>query len=367
MQFKILSVVGARPNFIKVAPIHHALSAYSDIEHIICHTGQHFDSRMSDVFFNELGLPVPDYNLEISGGSHADQTARIMIAFEEVMLETEPDIVLVVGDVNSTLACSLVAAKLEVKVVHVEAGLRSFDRSMPEEINRMVTDVISDMLFVTEESGLKNLLKEGKSKEQIFFTGNVMIDSLVRLQPKFEMSQIFSELKVTPCEYVLCTFHRPANVDSKEFLLELQAVLNKIAEKNTIVFPIHPRTKFNLENWEMIKGFSDRVLLTDPIGYIDFLALAGKAKLIITDSGGIQEESTFMGIQCITVRDNTERPVTVDIGTNQLLGRDLQKVSEAALAVLDGKIKKGAIPELWDGKAAERIAAILHTELLKSN
>jgi len=203
MSFKIVSVVGARPNFIKVAPIHHALTLYSDIEHIICHTGQHFDSRMSDVFFNELGLPEPDYNLEISGGTHAEQTARIMKAFETVLLETRPDIVLVVGDVNSTLACSLVAAKLQIKVVHVEAGLRSFDRSMPEEINRMVTDVISDMLFVTEESGRKNLLDEGKSADKIFFTGNVMIDSLVRLQPKFEASTILSDLKVLPDDYVL--------------------------------------------------------------------------------------------------------------------------------------------------------------------
>lgn len=367
MSFKIISVVGARPNFIKVAPIHHALSPYKDIEHIICHTGQHFDSRMSDVFFNELGLPEPDYNLEISGGTHADQTARIMMAFEEVLLETQPDIVLVVGDVNSTLACSLVAAKLGIKVVHVEAGLRSFDRSMPEEINRMVTDVISDMLFVTEESGTKNLLNEGKSKDQIYFTGNVMIDSLVRLQPKFETSTIFSDLNINPDDYVLCTFHRPANVDSKTFLQELQEVLNTISEKNKVVFPIHPRTRFNLDNWDLLDGFSNRVLLTEPIGYIDFLALAGKAKLIVTDSGGIQEESTFMGIQCITVRDNTERPVTVEVGTNQLLGRDLQKVCKASLAVLNGEIKKGAIPELWDGKAAERIADILHKELLNSS
>ena len=364
--YKILSVVGARPNFIKVAPIHRALKAYDDIEHIICHTGQHFDSRMSDVFFNELGLPEPDYNLEVSGGSHAVQTARIMKAFEEVVEEVQPDIVLVVGDVHSTLACSLVAAKLHIKVVHVEAGLRSYDRTMPEEINRMVTDVISEMLFVTEKSGEKNLLKEGKSKDSIFFTGNVMIDSLVNLRPKIDASAIHRELNLEENNYVLCTFHRPANVDSKAFLMELCDVLNAIAEKCQVVFPVHPRTKYNLESWEMLKSFSPNVMLTEPIGYIDFLALASKAKLIVTDSGGIQEETTFMGVQCLTVRDNTERPVTVDLGTNQLLGRDLSLVKKTALEVLDGKIKKGSIPPLWDGKAAERIADILHRDLISN-
>ncbi|MEQ8324898.1 MAG: UDP-N-acetylglucosamine 2-epimerase (non-hydrolyzing) [Vicingaceae bacterium] len=365
--YKILSVVGARPNFIKVAPIHRALKAYDDIEHLICHTGQHFDSRMSDVFFNELGLPEPDYNLEISGGSHAVQTARIMTAFEQVVEQVKPDIVLVVGDVNSTLACSLVAAKLQIKVVHVEAGLRSFDRSMPEEINRMVTDVISEMLFVTEESGKVNLLKEGKDKDKIFFTGNVMIDSLVNLKPKIDASGIHEELNLEENKYVLCTFHRPANVDSKTFLIELCEVINAISEKCKVVFPVHPRTRHNLENWELTKSFNKEVLLTEPIGYIDFLSLASKAKLIVTDSGGIQEETTFMGVQCLTVRDNTERPVTVDMGTNQLLGRDLSLVRKTALEVLDGKIKSGKIPPLWDGKAAERIASILHKDLISGH
>lgn len=352
--------MGARPNFIKVAPIHRAFEKYDDIVHEICHTGQHFDSRMSDVFFEELGLPKPHYHLGISGGSHAQQTAKIMTAFEEVLQEVKPDLVLVVGDVNSTLACSLVAAKLCIKVAHVEAGLRSYDRTMPEEINRMVTDAISDWLFVTEQSGETNLRREGKSEDQIFFTGNVMIDSLVRLQPKFKTSGILNELKLEHGEFVLCTFHRPANVDSLEFLKELKDVLNVIAEKKKIVFPIHPRTRHNLETWELIDGFSKNVILSDPIGYIDFLSLASKSALIVTDSGGIQEESTFMGVQCITVRDNTERPVTVDIGTNQLIGTDLSKVQVAALDVLSGNIKKGSVPELWDGKAAERIAKIIH-------
>ena len=365
--YKILSVVGARPNFIKVAPIHRALKAYDDIEHIICHTGQHFDSRMSDIFFNELGLPEPDFNLEVSGGSHAVQTARIMKAFEQVVEEVEPDIVLVVGDVNSTLACSLVAAKLHVMVVHVEAGLRSFDRNMPEEINRMVTDVISEMLFVTEESGEKNLLKEGKPKEEIHFVGNVMIDSLVNLKDKIAASRIHGELGLEEGKYVLCTFHRPANVDSKAFLMELCEVLNAIAQKSKVVFPVHPRTRYNLENWDIMKAFSDKVLLTDPIGYIDFLSLASKASLIVTDSGGIQEETTYMGVQCLTVRDNTERPVTVDLGTNQLLGRNLDLVKSKSLEVLDGKLKQGKIPPLWDGKAAERIADILHQYLTSGN
>ena len=356
---KIISIVGARPNFIKVAPLHEAFKSYSEVEHIVCHTGQHFDSKMSDIFFRELGLPEPVYNLGVSGGSHAEQTAKIMMAFEEVVLKEKPDLVIVVGDVNSTLACSLVAKKLHIPVVHVEAGLRSFDETMPEEINRMVTDTISDMLFVTEESGMINLRKEGKKEEEIFFTGNVMIDSLVRLQPKFASSHIFEELNIEKGNYVLCTFHRPANVDSEDYLRELQGVLNELSEKCPIVFPIHPRTKNNMKNWGLENGFSANVIVTDPIGYIDFLSLTSEAKLIITDSGGIQEESTFLGIQCITVRDNTERPVTVDVGTNQLIGRDLSKVKVAALDVLSGNLKKGSKPELWDGKAAERIAAII--------
>ena len=311
-------------------------------------------------------MPEPSFNLGVSGGSHAQQTARIMTAFEEVVVQEKPDLVLVVGDVNSTLACSLVATKLHIPVVHVEAGLRSFDRTMPEEINRMVTDSISDMLFVTEESGMKNLKKEGKNDDEVFFTGNVMIDSLVRLQPKFDESKVFGELGVKQGEYVLCTFHRPANVDSQEYLRELQSVLNEISEECPIVFPIHPRTRNNMKSWGLEKGFSNKVLVTDPIGYIDFLSLTSKARLIVTDSGGIQEETTYLGVQCITVRDNTERPVTVDVGTNQLIGRDLQKVKKAALSVLQGEIKKGGIPELWDGKAAERIAEIIVRRLDQS-
>lgn len=359
MSIKIISVVGARPNFIKVAPIHRAFQKYSQVEHLICHTGQHFDSRMSDIFFKELGLPEPDFNLGVSGGSHAYQTAKIMMAFEEILEEVRPDLVLVVGDVNSTLACSLVASKLHIPVAHVEAGLRSNDRTMPEEVNRLVTDAISDLLFVTEKSGMENLENEGKPSDQVFFTGNVMIDSLVNLKPKIDASGIFSELGVDKGDYVLCTFHRPANVDSRSYLEELQQVLNELSEKATVVFPIHPRTRHNLETWKLDQGFSDKVLVTDPIGYIDFLALTANAKLIVTDSGGIQEESTFLGVQCITVRDNTERPVTVDVGTNQLIGRNLHNVREASLKVLSGALKEGAVPELWDGKAAERITAIL--------
>lgn len=363
MSIKIISVVGARPNFIKVAPIHQAFQAYPEVNHLICHTGQHFDSHMSDVFFRELGLPEPDFNLEISGGSHAQQTAKIMMAFEDVLVEEQPDLVLVVGDVNSTLACSLVATKLQIKVAHIEAGLRSYDRSMPEEINRMVTDAISELLFVTEDSGMENLKKEGKSDDEVFFTGNVMIDSLVRLRSKFDESGILDELGVEEGNFVLCTFHRPANVDSHSYLTELQKVLNRLSEECRIVFPIHPRTRHNLKTLGLEKGFSENVIVSDPIGYIDFLALTSRAKLIITDSGGIQEESTFLGVQCITVRDNTERPVTVTVGTNQLIGRDLSKVREAALKVLGGELKKGEIPELWDGKAAERIAKILIDQL----
>ncbi|MBU0473892.1 MAG: UDP-N-acetylglucosamine 2-epimerase (non-hydrolyzing) [Bacteroidetes bacterium] len=374
---KIISVVGARPNFMKVAPIHKAFRNYEDkITHLICHTGQHYDEKMSKVFFEDLELPQPDFYLGVGSGSHAEQTANVMIEFEKILINEKPDLVLVVGDVNSTIACSLTAKKLHIKVVHVEAGLRSFDMEMPEEINRILTDRISDFLFVTEKSGLENLKNEGVDDSKVFFVGNVMIDSLVHYQPKIDKSNILEHFKLasviskenshvsrlTSRGYVLVTLHRPSNVDTKESLEKLVKFLNIIAKERMVVFPIHPRTKSNLEKYALIQTLSDTIILSEPIGYIDFQALIKNAELIVTDSGGIQEETTYLGVQCITLRTSTERPSTVDIGTNQLIGVDLEKAEVACLNVLAGNKKAGTIPELWDGKAAERIAEILCKE-----
>ncbi len=357
---KIISVVGARPNFMKIAPVHRAFLQHKGAaDHFICHTGQHYDERMSKIFFTDLKMPEPDFYLGAGSGSHAEQTARIMIEFEKIVLAEKPDLVIVAGDVNSTIACSLVAVKLGIKVAHIEAGLRSFDRTMPEEINRILTDSISDYLFVTEESGLTNLENEGVSKEKIFFTGNVMIDSLVHFLPEADRSGILEQFKLTKDKYCLVTLHRPSNVDSPEFLVKLLEVLNTIAEKVKVVFPVHPRTMKNIEAAGLKGSLSHNLLLTEPAGYLDFLALIKNAGLIVTDSGGIQEESTYLGIQCITVRENTERPITVKLGTNQLIGTDLQKVKEAALEIISGKKKKGTIPPLWDGHAAERIVDLI--------
>lgn len=357
---KIISVVGARPNFMKVAPIHKAFQKYNhDVKHLICHTGQHYDEKMSKVFFEDLEMPRPDYYLGVGSGSHAKQTANVMIEFEKILLSEKPDLIIVVGDVNSTVACSLVSSKLNIKVAHVEAGLRSFDRTMPEEINRLLTDAISDYLFVTEKSGLVNLEHEGIPKNKVYFVGNVMIDSLIQHLPKADESTVLKQYKLSPSDYILITLHRPSNVDSKEFLEELMVLFESLSSKCKIIFPIHPRTKKNLREAGYESKSYKNVILTEPIGYIDFLSLTKNAKLIITDSGGIQEESTYLGVQCITVRNNTERPITVEVGTNQLVGTDLKSVEKAASEVLSGKIKKGRIPELWDGKAAERISEIL--------
>jgi UDP-N-acetylglucosamine 2-epimerase (non-hydrolysing) len=357
---KIISVVGARPNFIKIAPVHKVFQKHSkNVNHLICHTGQHFDKNMSKVFFEDLEMPKPDFYLGVSKGSHAEQTARIMIEFEKTIFAEKPDLIIVYGDVNSTLACSLVASKLSIQIAHVESGLRSFDREMPEEINRVITDILADFLFVSEPSGLINLKNEGISENKIFFVGNVMIDSLVYYMPKIEKSQILKSLSLNNKNYILVTFHRPRNVDTKENINNLIIFLNNLAEKRKVVFPIHPRTKKNIEEFGLSDKFISDVIATDPIGYIDFLALSKNAELVITDSGGIQEETTFMGVQCLTVRNNTERPITVTLGTNQQIGTDLSEVEKAAFNILNGKIKKGSIPELWDGNTAERIVEIL--------
>ncbi len=361
---KIISVVGTRPNFIKIAPIIRALKPYSDqFTHLLCHTGQHFDEKMSTVFFDELEMPKPDFFLGINQGSHAVQTAGIMVEFEKVLLREKPDLVIVPGDVNSTMACSLAAAKLSVKIAHVESGLRSFDRDMPEEVNRIITDVISDYLFVTEESGLKNLKNEGVDPAKIFFTGNTMIDSLVYFREKIKRSSTLETLGLEEGKYIIVTFHRPSNVDNDAGLSEIIAFLNNLAGHHKVVFPIHPRTKSNLQKLPSAGALNPNLLLLNPLGYFDFLKLIGNAEVVITDSGGIQEETTFLGVPCVTVRNNTERPSTVDVGTNILAGTNLANVSMIVQEILKGNKKQGRLSELWDGHAAERVVAILSKQI----
>jgi len=370
---KIISVVGARPNFMKVAPIHLAIIKHNNkvdesnsgkkIIHKICHTGQHYDEKMSKVFFDELELPKPDFYLGVGGGTHAQQTANIMIEFEKVLVTEKPDLVIVVGDVNSTIACSLTACKLNIKIAHVEAGLRSFDRVMPEEINRILTDSISDYLFVTEKSGMENLKHEGVDDSKIHFVGHVMIDSLINFLPKADKSNILSKFSLEKNNYILVTMHRPSNVDVEQRLSDLIDMLNRLATHKKIVFPIHPRTKKNIESFGINRKVNSNIIFTEPVGYIDFIRLMKDAKLILTDSGGIQEESTFMGLQCVTLRTTTERPVTVDIGTNHLVGDDFNSAEMVAMQILSGLNKQGEIPDLWDGKAAERIVQILEQSI----
>ena len=356
---KVLSVVGARPNFMKVAPLHRAFERTGAIDSRIVHTGQHYDARMSDVFFRQLEMPEPHVYLGIGSGSHAQQTARVMTAFEEVLLDEKPDLVLVVGDVNSTLACSLVAVKCHVPVAHVEAGLRSGDRTMPEEINRIVTDSISDYLFVTEQSGLDNLRHEGVAPEKVFFVGNVMIDALVQFRARAAATSALEDVGVTPKSYVLMTMHRPANVDREEGLSAIFETVKTIAATHQVVFPIHPRTRQRLNDFgfgpalEAMSG----VVLTEPLGYLEFLRLMENAAAVVTDSGGIQEETTFLGVPCLTLRENTERPVTVELGTNELMELDPVRIGRRVNEVAGrGRGSKGQIPPLWDGHAAERIA-----------
>ncbi|WP_457566753.1 non-hydrolyzing UDP-N-acetylglucosamine 2-epimerase [Caldithrix abyssi] len=362
---KVINVVGARPNFMKIAPIQREMSKYSNIKPVLVHTGQHYDKRMSKFFFNDLQLPEPDIYLGVGSGTHAEQTAKIMTHFEKILNEEKPDLVLVVGDVNSTAACSLVAAKMNTKIAHVEAGLRSFDRTMPEEINRLVTDVLSDLLFVTEKSGLENLKREGIADHKVHFVGHVMIDSLIYFKPKADQSAILGELNLTPGEYGVITLHRPSNVDNKQNFEKLLNAFAQIEQRLPLIFPIHPRSQKMIDQFglrEKVEKMSNLRLL-DPLGYLDFMKLLHNAKLVLTDSGGIQEETTFLGIPCITMRENTERPITVEIGTNVLVGTDTQRIVLEAEKILDGNAKKGQIPELWDGHAAERIVKIISESL----
>jgi len=358
---KVINVVGARPNFMKIAPIQRVMQNSENIQPFLVHTGQHYDEKMSKLFFTDLELPEPDIYLNVGSGSHATQTAKIMIEFEKVLEKEKPDLILVVGDVNSTAACSLVASKMGVKIGHVEAGLRSFDRGMPEEINRIVTDALSDYLFVTEQSGLDNLKNEGIPDSKVFFTGHVMIDSLIYFLEKAKRSDILDKMQLNGTPYVLVTLHRPSNVDVKENLEKLLDAFEIVGKDLKIIFPIHPRTKKMINNFALDQKVKSNknLYLTDPIGYLDFMNLMHNSKLCLTDSGGIQEETTYLGIPCITMRENTERPVTVDLGTNVIVGSNTNLIVTEVEKILQGKQKIGKIPELWDGKAAERIVEIL--------
>jgi len=362
-------VAGARPNFMKIAPIVRALKAQSDpqitqiprIEYKIVHTGQHYDYEMSQAFFDDLEIPKPDFFLEAGSGSHAGQTAKIMVAFEEVCSNETPDLVIVVGDVNSTLACSVVAKKLLIEVAHVEAGLRSFDLTMPEEINRIVTDSISDYFFVTEKSAIENLLKEGKPKERIHFVGNVMIDNLLYQLKRLENDKISNshtyDLKRKLNQYIFLTLHRPSNVDSRETLMGITDALNEISIEIPILFPVHPRTKKMLNAFDI--KLNTNVKLLEPLGFRESLFLWKDAIMVMTDSGGLQEETTALGMPCITLRDNTERPITIEVGTNTVVGNKKENIIKCFRKIMKNGKTEGAIPPKWDGRAAERIVDIL--------
>lgn len=353
---KICHVVGARPNFMKVAPVLRVLRGYAGVDQFVVHTGQHYDFNMSDVFFQQLEVAPPDVNLQVGSGSHAQQTAEIMTRFEPVVLQRRPDLVLVYGDVNSTVAAALVCAKLGIAVGHVEAGLRSFDRSMPEEINRLVTDQLADLLFTPSEDGNANLVREGVSPEKVHLAGNVMIDTLVRMLPAARQTVTAD----VPERFVLVTLHRPSNVDDSEWLDELLEALAGIGQETPVLFPVHPRTRQQLGARGKSLAGARGIRLMDPLPYLQFLGLQTRATVVVTDSGGIQEETTFLGVPCLTVRENTERPVTVTMGTNLLVGRDLQKLCDEVERALNGSgRKKSVVPPLWDGHAAERIAAVI--------
>ena len=372
---KILSVVGARPNFMKMAPIHKELNKYkSTINHRIVHTGQHYDKSMSDIFFNELELPKPHIYLGVGSLPHSEQVAKIMVEFEKVLDKEKPDLVLVYGDVNSTMAASIVCSKhlingKPIPVGHIEAGLRSFDNAMPEEINRKVTDSISSYLFVTEKSGVENLANEGVKKNRIFFVGNTMIDSLKFYSKKAMKSDILEELVLSKDDYALVTLHRPSNVDTKEGLtkiLDIFTSINKLNENTDIVFPVHPRTKKMMEKYKLHRKFNTipNLIITEPLGYLDFLNLMINAKYVLTDSGGIQEETTSLKVPCLTLRENTERPVTIDEGTNTLTGLDRDEIIKNIKKIESGKYKTGGTPRYWDGRSAERIAVVIR-EIMK--
>ncbi|MDI6780763.1 MAG: UDP-N-acetylglucosamine 2-epimerase (non-hydrolyzing) [bacterium] len=362
---KIINVVGARPNFVKISPLIEEMNKFSQIEPIIVHTGQHYDYSMSKQFFQDLNIPDPDIHLEIGSGSHAIQTAKIMMGFEKVLLQEKPDLTLVVGDVNSTIACALVSTKMHIPVAHVEAGLRSEDKGMPEEINRILTDAISDYLFVSEVSGINNLLHEGVPTKKMFFVGNVMIDTLLKYKRQAEETNVLKNLGLESNDYCLLTLHRPSNVDDRDGLKNILGALEEIQRNILVIFPVHPRTRTKIQGFEM-QGWIDQMKglrLIHPVSYLEFLGLMSKAQFVLTDSGGIQEETTVLGIPCLTLRENTERPVTVEIGTNIVIGIDQKRILEESKKLINGDKKQGAIPKYWDGNAAGRIVEILLREI----
>ncbi len=362
MKIKVVSVAGTRPNFVKIAPLIKEMGKYKEIEHIFVHTGQHYDKQLSKLFFRDLKIPKPDINLEVGSGSHALQTGEVMVRFEKILHKIIPDLVVVVGDVNSTLACTLTAKKLGIKVAHVEAGLRSFDMGMPEEINRVMTDRIADFLFTTEEAANRNLANEGIDKRKIFFVGNVMIDTLLGHREKAKSSDILKKLNITKKNYAALTLHRPSNVDNEVMFNRILDIIYEIQKHIKVIYPTHPRSNGSITKYrllEKVKGM-ENLTLTEPLGYLDFLCLMDNSKLVLTDSGGIQEEATVLGVPCITLRNNTERPVTVEQGTNLLVSTTKERVIKKAFEVIDNKVNfRNKIPELWDGKAAQRIVKVL--------
>jgi UDP-N-acetylglucosamine 2-epimerase (non-hydrolysing) len=348
---KVLNVVGARPNFMKIAPIVEEMKKTPGLNGVLVHTGQHYDEGMSDVFFRDLGIPVPDVHLGVGSGTHSEQTARIMVEFEKVCMAEEPDLIVVVGDVNSTMACTIVAAKLLIPVAHVEAGLRSFDRKMPEEINRLVTDALSSLLFTTSRDADENLKREGVDASKIHFVGNVMIDTLLKQRRKA------AELQVSkPQQYALVTLHRPSNVDDPKVLGPILEALQQISKTMPVLFPMHPRTRKRVGDF----GLSmDGIRTMEPLGYLEFLNLESTAKVVLTDSGGLQEETTILGVPCLTLRHNTERPVTIEHGTNIMVGPDKGRILEAFRRIVNGDWKPSGPPEFWDGHAAQRIVRVI--------
>lgn len=364
-QLKVINVVGARPNFMKMAPLIEAMNRYPErIDHLLVHTGQHYDQAMSQSFFADLGIPKPDLDLGVGSGSHAEQTARIMVEFEQVCLREQPDLVIVVGDVNSTMACTITAKKLGIRVAHVEAGLRSRDMSMPEEINRLCTDVLCDDLFTTDHLADANLRREGVAEEKIHFVGNVMIDTLLKHRDMAGKLDLLPAFGLRPGGYATLTMHRPGNVDSPDVLQGILEALYEISRSLPIVFPMHPRTRkmveqFGFQRFFNFDGPATGIRVTDPLGYLEFLHFNMNARLILTDSGGLQEESTVLGVPCLTMRPNTERPITCEVGTNVMVGNDAEKILKEARRILRDQAQPGKVPEKWDGKAAGRIVEVL--------
>ena len=358
---KIINIVGARPNFMKMAPIIESMNKYPEqIQHLLVHTGQHYDEKMSKAFFDDLGMPKPDIDLEVGSGSQAEQTGKIMVAFEKVCEVEKPDLIIVVGDVNSTMACTITAKKLGIKVAHVEAGLRSRDMSMPEEINRLCTDVLCDHLYTTDRMADENLRNEGVADEKIHFVGNVMIDTLLKHKQMASRLDLRDTLGLKGGSYATLTMHRPSNVDDKQTLQGILEVLQEISTELPIIFPMHPRTRKMVEQFNLSHYFNEGnkvegIWVTEPLGYLEFLHLNMQAKLVLTDSGGLQEETTVLGVPCITMRNNTERPITCEVGTNIMVGNQPEEILKQALNILSGNVKQGSIPEKWDGHAAERI------------